>query len=82
MVVSAGHVGYQMQREQDRLFWMSKSIRNIRNYNNTMLCSIIGSILSDILEPFHVNHSFFRIEQKLVLESRDKIQTGNLLKEV
>lgn len=47
-----------------------------------MLCSIIGSILSDILEPFHVNHSFFRIEQMLALESRDKIQTGNLLKEI
>lgn len=72
-----------MQREQDRLFWMSKSIRNIINYNNTVLCSIIGSILSDILEPFHVNYSFFfRIEQRLALESRGKIQTGNLLKEV
>lgn len=60
MVVSAGHVGYQMQkREQDSFFWMSKSIRNIINYNNTMLCSIIGSIFSDILEPFHVNHSLF-----------------------
>lgn len=74
MVVSARqHVGYQMQREQDRLFWMRKSIRNIINYN-TMLCSIIGSILSDILEPFHVNHSFFfRTEQMLALESRGKI---------
>lgn len=82
MVVSTSHVGYQMLREQDRLFWMSRSVRNIINYDNTMLCSIIGSVLSKVLEPFQVKHSFFRIEQMLGLESRGKIQIDNLLNEV
>lgn len=69
-----------MLRDQNTLFWMSSSVRNIINYDNAMLCSIIGSILSKVLEPFHVKRSFFMMEQMLVLESSGKIQIGNLLK--
>lgn len=52
VVITSQHAGHQMLRGQDRLFWMSKSVRNRVNDDNAGLCSITGSVLPTALAFF------------------------------